>query len=69
MPKKASIKTLYNHPSDMEPLLPGEDAGNLKDFVADLEAQGFVKKRGSEGWRWHGIQLIENASKINGSVP
>jgi putative DNA primase/helicase len=47
----------------------GEEAGNLKDFVADLEAQGLVKKRGSEGWRWHGIQLIENVSKINESEP
>jgi putative DNA primase/helicase len=47
----------------------GEEAGNLKDFVADLEAQGFIKKRGSDGWRWQGIQLIENVNKINGSEP
>jgi putative DNA primase/helicase len=38
----------------------GETAGNIKDFIADFKAQGFVKKRGSEGWRWHGIRLTDN---------
>jgi putative DNA primase/helicase len=39
----------------------GEEAGNVKDFVAELEEKGFRKKREAKGWRWHGIGLVRQA--------
>ncbi len=36
MTRKTGNITLYNHPSDMEPLLPGEDAGRAPGLALDL---------------------------------
>src|SRR5207245_4187737 len=44
--RKTAIKTLYNHPSDMEPLLPGEGEGKASGLVLAL-IRGAERLRGA----------------------
>jgi putative DNA primase/helicase len=37
----------------------GEEVGSIKDFGADLESKGFVRKRTGQGVRWLGMRLLE----------
>ena len=46
MTRKAVIKTLYDHPSDMEPLLPGESDGKSSSLALAL-IRGAERLRGS----------------------
>lgn len=46
MTRKAVAKTLFDHPSDMEPLLPGDDAGKSSSLALTL-IRGTERLRGS----------------------
>jgi len=46
MTRKASIKTLYDHPSDREPLLPAERDGTLSGLALAL-IRGAERLRGT----------------------
>ena len=46
MTRQAAIKTLYDHPSDMEPLLPGEGDSKSSSLALAL-VRGTERLRGS----------------------